>query len=63
MVWGAQASQVALMVKNSFASAGDLRDMGSVPELGRTLGEGNGNPLNILAWIIPWTEELVDYSP
>ena len=42
MVWGAQASQVALMVKNSFASAGDLRDMGSIPELGRTLGEGNG---------------------
>ena len=63
MVWGAQASQVALMVKNSFASAGDLRDMGSIPELGRTLGEGNGNPLNILAWIIPWTEELVGYSP
>ena len=21
------------------------------------LGEGNGNPLHILAWEIPWTEE------
>ena len=45
MVWGAQASQVALMVKNSSASAGDIRDVGSISELGRTLGEGNGNPL------------------
>ena len=29
------------VVKNSPASAGD---MGSVPELGRSLGGGNGNP-------------------
>ena len=33
------------MVKNSSASAGDIRDVGSISELGRTLGEGNGNPL------------------
>ena len=26
-------------------------------------GEGNGKPLLILAWKIPWTEELVGYSP
>ena len=25
--------------------------------------EGNGNPLSILAWEIPWTEELVGFSP
>ena len=25
--------------------------------LGRSPGEGNGNPLHILAWEIPWTEE------
>ena len=30
------------MVKNLFANAGDL---GSILELGRSLGEGNGNPL------------------
>ena len=30
------------MVKNPPASAGD---MGSIPELGRSPGEGNGNPL------------------
>ena len=31
-------------------------DMGSVPGLGRSPGEGNGNPL-ILAGEIPWIEE------
>ena len=39
------ASQVALVVKNLPASAGDLRDMGLIPGLGRFLGEGHGNPL------------------
>ena len=34
-----------------------LGDPGSIPGLGRSPGEGNGNPLNILAWRIPWTEE------
>ena len=33
------------MVKNPPASAGDIRDMGSIPELGRCPGEGHGNPL------------------
>ena len=33
------------MVKNPSASVGDLRDMGSIPGLGRSPGEGNGNPL------------------
>ena len=32
------------VVKNLPANAGDARDMGSIPELGRALGEGNGNP-------------------
>ena len=31
--------------KNLPASAGDLRDMGSVPGLGRPHGGGHGNPL------------------
>ena len=39
------ASQVALVVKNSPANAGDPRDTGSIPGLGRSLGEGHGNPL------------------
>ena len=33
------------VVKNLPANAGDLRDMGSIPGLGRSPEEGNGNPL------------------
>jgi len=33
------------MVKNPPANAGDIRDTGSIPGLGRFPGEGNGNPL------------------
>ena len=32
-------------------------DQGSIPGLGRSPGEGNGNPLRTIAWKIPWTEE------
>ena len=38
-------SQVALVVKNLPANAGDSRDMGLIPGLGRSSGVGNGNPL------------------
>ena len=37
---------VALAVKNLSANARDIRDMGSIPGLGRFPGEGNGNPLH-----------------
>ena len=33
------------VVKNPPANAGDRRDMGSIPGLGRSPGEGNSNPL------------------
>ena len=33
------------MVKNLPTNAGDIGDMGSIPGLGRSLGEGDGNPL------------------
>ena len=33
------------VVKNLPASAGDAREVGSIPGLGRSPGEGNGNPL------------------
>ena len=39
------ACQVALMVKNPPANAGDSREVGSIPESGRSPGGGNGNPL------------------
>ena len=36
---------MALVVKNSLANAGDLRDASSIPGLGRSPGGGNGNSL------------------
>ena len=36
---------VALVVKNLSASAGDVKDLGSVPGCGRSPGGGNGNLL------------------
>ena len=33
------------MIKNSLANVGDTKDKGSIPGLGRSPGEGNGNPL------------------
>ena len=36
---------MALVVKNPPASLGDLRDMGSIPGLGRSIGGGNSSPL------------------
>ena len=32
------------MIKNLPAIAGDIRDVGSIPELGRSPGGGHGNP-------------------
>ena len=37
--------QVAVVVENLLATAGDVRDAGSVPEVGRSPGERHGNPL------------------
>ena len=37
--------QVSLVVKNLPANAGELRDAGSIPGLGRSPRGGNGNPL------------------
>ena len=39
------ASQVALVVKNTPANAGDLKDAGSIPGLGRSPGGGHSNKL------------------
>ena len=53
------ASQVALVVKNLSANAEDIRNVGLIPGLGRSPGEGNGNalqysflenPMGIEAW-------------
>ena len=36
---------MALVVKKLPASAGDIRDVGSIPRFGRFPGRGHGNPL------------------
>ena len=43
--------------KNPHASAGDIRDTCSIPELGRSPAGGTATHCSILAWRIPWTEE------
>ena len=59
---------VAQMVKASAYNAGDL---GSIPELGRSPGEGNGNPLqyscleNFMdrgAWRATWSRKELDVT-
>ena len=52
------ASQGALVVKNSSANEGVVRDVGLIPGLRRApLEESTAAHSSILAWIIPWTEE------
>ena len=41
---------MALVVKNLPANAGDVRDVGSLPQLGRSPEEGNGFPLQY-SWL------------
>ena len=40
-----RASQVVLIIKNPPSNAGDIRDAGSIPGLGRSPGGGKSNPL------------------
>ena len=47
------ASQVALVVKNLLANAGDIRDSGSIPGLEDPLEEGMATHSSMLAWRIP----------
>ena len=57
------ASQVALVIKNQPANAGDIRDVGSVPGSGRSPGEGDGNPLQYSCLEKTLDRSLVGYSP
>ena len=41
---------------DSKESACNVGDPGSIPELGRSPGEGNETHSSILAWRVPWTE-------
>ena len=50
------APQVALVVKNPPANAGDVRDSGSIPGW-ENLEKEMTTHFSIFAWRIPWTEE------
>ena len=50
-------SQMALVVKNLPASAGDIRDVGSIPGLERSLGEEHSNPLQYSSMENPMDRE------
>ena len=58
-----QASHMALVVKNPPASAGDARDVGSIPGSGRFPGAEDGNPLQYFAGKLHGQKNLVGYSP
>ena len=48
-----KASQMVLVVKNTPATAGDLRDWGSIPGPQRSAGAGQGNPLEYFCLVNP----------
>ena len=52
-----RASLMTQLIKNPPANTIDKRDMSLIPGSGRSHEEGNGHPLQYLAWKIPWTEE------
>ena len=67
------ALQVAIVVKNLSANAGDVRDMGSIPGSGRSHGGGHGNTFQYsclekfhgqrsLAGYSPWGHEESDMT-
>ena len=59
-----QVSQVALMVKNPPANAGDIIESGLIPGSGRSPGGGHGNPLQYSCLEKAQGQRtLVDYSP
>ena len=57
-------SQVVPVVKNSPVSTRDTRDAGSIPQLGKSPGIGNGTPLQYSCrGEFPGLRRLVGYSP
>ena len=58
------ASQVALVVKNPFANAGDVRDVGLIPGSGISPGGGHGNSPQY-SWLenLHGQRSLAGYSP
>ena len=60
LLWASWIAQVAQVVKNPAASAGDIRDTGSISGSGRCPGGSHGNPLQALLDAIFACLELSD---
>ena len=55
---------MSLVVMNPPINAGDIRDIALIPGSWKDpLGKEMATHLSILAWRIPWTRNLVGYSP
>ena len=55
---------MVLVIKNPPANAGDIRDVGSIPGLGRSPGGGHGNPSQYSCLENPHGQgSLEGYSP
>ena len=48
---------MALVIKNPLDNIEDIRDVGLIPGLERSLEKGMATHSSILAWRIPWTKE------
>ena len=53
---------MVLTVKNLFANAVDIRELGSIPGSGRSPGEEKTTESSILAWEIHGHRNLAGYS-
>ena len=59
-----RASQIALVVKNLPTNARNIRDVGSLPGSGRSLGRGHGNPAQYSCLENPHVQRsLAGYTP
>ena len=56
-------SQMVLVVENSHANAGDIRDVGLIPGSGTFPGEGKGNPVQYFPGETHGQRSLAGYSP
>ena len=57
ILWKYKTSQVALVVKNLPANAGDKRNASLILDQEDPLKKGMATHSSILAWRTPWTEE------
>ena len=58
-IW--RASQVALVVNNPPANAGEVRSLGPIPGSERCPGRGNGNPLQYSRLEGSWVHHFLPY--